>query len=477
MRTRMLDRIPALGVTVTSVLVVALATAIAPPRAHAQEGDPITACPELRAGCHESEVAFHYREGFFDSFSYDTGWVPSGSPLQVRFAIAGGGETEIDLAGRSLVWWPAPLSVAVPGTAGTGRLSIDYGLEIVAKVRFDITIAGTRYTWEGDIPIPGSIPRDLRLAAMTGFDSMLLPPMLPRPVVIADTTSPIHFEVDITDSIIPIPGIGGGLAVDITPRLEAAYQTTRIEIGDAMLPITSEGGSTVTVADEGATGFGAAKDVVITPVGELDYDGTVGLGFSLFLSFPGGSRSLPLGSVDVPLVNLDREVEFEPQTVHVPLPDLRIEPRAVEFGEVEVGASATRVLEIRNEGELELHVTPRAAREPFALVTSGPVVVPPRSSRSLELTFSPTEPGPEAAMLFLDSDDPDESIVVVRLSGTGLEPAMLDGGVGDAGGRTGPSTSGGCACRATGAGTGSPAGGLAALALVSIAVVIRRRKR
>lgn len=470
MRTRLSDRIQILFFVVATVFSQPFAARIA----SAQEGDPITACPELRSGCHESEVAFHYREGFFDSFSYDTGWVPSGSPLQVRFAIAGGGETEIDLAGRSLVWWPAPLSIAVPGTPGTGRLSIDYGIEIVARVRFDVTIAGTRYNWEGDIPIPGDIPRDLRLAAMTGFDSMLLPPMLPRPVVIADTTSPIHFEVDITDSIIPIPGIGGGLAVDITPQLEAAYQTTRIEIGDAMLPIISEGGSTVATADEGATGFGAAKDVVITPVGELDYDGTVGLDFSLFLSFPGGSRNLPLGSVDVPLVDLDREVAFEPQTVHVPLPDLRLEPRRVDFGEVELGASATQVLEIRNEGELELHVTPRDARDPFALVAPGPVIVPPRSSRSIELTFAPTELGPASAMLFIDSDDPDESIVIVRLEGTGIEGAIVDGGIGGDGGR-GPRTSGGCACRATG--TSTPTGGLAALALVSIAVVIRRRKR
>ncbi|UJR85905.1 Hypothetical protein I5071_79850 [Sandaracinus amylolyticus] len=473
MSTRLLDRILDRPSSLFFASLLAISTAF-PAHSHAQEGVPITTCPELRDGCQESDVEFHYREGFFDSFSYDTGWIPSGSPLQVRFAIAGGGETEIDLAGRSIVWWPAPLSIAVPGTPGTGRLSIDYGLEIVAKVRFDVTVAGTRYTWEGDIPLPGNIPRDLRLAAMVGFDSMLLPPQLPRPIAITDMTSPFRYEVDITDSIIPLPGIGGGLVVDFQPRMSAAYQTTRIEIGDAALPIVTEGGSTVATADEGETGFGAAKDVVITPVGDLDYDGVVAVAPALFVEIAGRRFDLPITTLDVPLLDLDREIRFPSATVHVPLPDLRLEPRHVDFGEVELGLSATQLLEIRNEGEAELRVTPRAAPEPFALDTAA-VVVPPHSSRSVEVAFAPVEIGEAAAMLFVDSDDPDESTVIVRLEGIGI--AGADGGyAGDAGRRGGPDTAGGCACRSAGTAGGSPTGALGIAALAMILVITRRRR-
>ncbi|MDQ3035671.1 MAG: hypothetical protein M3Y87_24915, partial [Myxococcota bacterium] len=442
------DRIPTPlfgGSSGASILALALLfAAIAPSIASAQEGEPITACPELRSGCHEEAVEFHWREGFLDAVMFDTGWVPAGSPLQVRFALFAGGETEADLAGRSLVWWPSPLSVAVPGTPETGRFGFDYGLEILARIRFDVTVAGTHYTWEGDIPV-GSIPHDLRMAASTSFDSMLLEPMTPRPIRIEDATERFRALDANLAGLTGIPGLSGGFAVDAEGSLAADYRTDRIEIGDAPLPIELEGGFTVAGADEGTTGFGAAKDVVIQPIGHVDYEGVVTLYPTFYFEILGRRFDLALTSVAVPIVDLGREARFDPVTVHVALPDARIEPRAIDFGDVEVGGRATRLLEIRNEGEAELTVTPRMARAPFE-IAGGSIVVAAHSARSVELAFAPLEPGPAAAMLFLETDDPDESLVVVRLSGNATESSFGDAGVGD-GGLGGPTTAGGCGCR------------------------------
>lgn len=469
------DRIPTplfRASSVASILALTLALpSLAPSIASAQEGEPITACPELRAGCHEEAVEFHWREGFLDAVMFDTGWVPAGSPLQVRFALFAGGETEADLAGRSLVWWPSPLSVAVPGTPETGRFAIDYGIEILARIRFDVTVAGTHYTWEGDIPI-GSIPHDLRMAASAGFDSMLLEPMTPRPISIADATERFRaFDADLA-GLTGIPGLSGGFAVDAEGQLQADYRTDRIEIGDAPLPIELEGGSTVAGADEGTTGFGAAKDVVIQPIGSVDYDGIVTLYPTFYFEILGRRFDLALTSVAVPIVDLGREARFDPVTVHVPLPDARVEPRALDFGAVDVGDRAMQRLEIRNEGEAELTVTPRMARAPFE-IADGAIVVAPRSARSVEVSFAPLEPGPAAAMLFLDTDDPDESLIVVRLSGDGTESSIADGGPGD-GGYGGARTAGGCGCRVDGR---APSRASFALASVLALTLLVRRRR
>lgn len=431
-------------------------------------------CPDDAVGCHEEGVAFHWREGFFDSVMLDSGWVPAGSPLQVRVALFAGGETEIDLAGTSFTWWPAPLSESVPGLPGTGLFSVDYGIEFVARVRFDVTVAGVHYSWEGDIPT-GSIPRDLRLAAMAGFDSMLLPPQTPRPVMIADTTERIEVVGLDLGGMIGIPGVSGGFALEVEGALDATYQTVRIEIGDAVTPITTEGASTVAGPDAGETDFGASKDVVIQPIGQLDYDGAINLYPVFYVEVPGRRFDLGLPSIPVPVVDLGREVVFDPATVHVPLPDADITPRELDFGRVEVGARRALTVELGNDGETPLRVVPRTPRLPFSVLIDE-VTIPPGDSRTMEVRFEPERAEALEAMLFLETDDPDEPLVVIRLSGEGIGGAVADAGMGgdDAGpGAPGGITGGGCACGVT-----RPAGASAPwLLLVGLALTIALRRR
>lgn len=431
-------------------------------------------CPDDAVGCHEEGVAFHWREGFFDSVMLDSGWVPAGSPLQVRVALFAGGETEIDLAGTSFTYWPAPLAESVPGLPGTGLFSVDYGIEFVARVRFDVTVAGIHYNWEGDIPT-GSIPRDLRLAAMAGFDSMLLPPQTPRPVMVADTTERIEVLGLGLDDLISIPGVSGGFALEVEGALDATYRTVRIEIGDAVTPITMEGASTVAGPDAGETDYGGSKDIVIQPIGELDYDGAINLHPVFYIEVPGRRFDLGLPSIPVPVVDLGREVVFDPATVHVPLPDANITPRALEFGEVEVGARRALTVELRNDGEAPLRVVPRTPRLPFSVLISE-VTVPPGDSRTMEVRFEPERAETLEAMLFLETNDPDEPLVVIRLSGEGIGGAVADGGVGDRDGGPGAPggiTGGGCACGVTSArGAGAPW-----LLLVGLGIALAARRR
>ena len=48
-------------------------------------------CPPDAIGCHAEDVDFRHRSALFDDVMLDTGWVPAGSPLQVRFGLMLGG--------------------------------------------------------------------------------------------------------------------------------------------------------------------------------------------------------------------------------------------------------------------------------------------------------------------------------------------------------------------------------------------------
>lgn len=462
-----------------AVLAIMGLAALAPRSARAQDGGvpdggvPWTAeCPPDYVGCSTSDVDFHHRDALFDSVMLDSGWVPSGSPLQVRFALFLGGSTEVDLGGTAVTSWPPALDVAVPGRPSTGRLAVDYGLEIIARIRIDVEVAGVRYRWEGDIPIPGGIPRDLRLANQTIFDPFVLPPSDPRPVTAWDDTDVVEvLNVDLTDALIPIPGIGGGFLVDAVGSLEGSYQTDRIEISDALTDITMEGESVVVRADPGATELGAFKDYTVLPHGTIGYDGVITLFPRLYVEIAGRRFDLTLAEVPLNIVDLSAQTEFEPASVHVPLPDVRVEPTSLALGELPLGGSTEQLVTIYNDGEAELWVRMEEPASPFS-VSATSLTVPPFSSQRLAVRFAPLAPGDASAVLVMSTNDPDEPLVTLRVGGlgTGDLDASVDAGVLDAG--YGGTVAGGCGCRA---GSGDSRFALALPILLALLFLRRRR--
>lgn len=449
--------------------IVFLAITCACARAQAQVD-----CPPDAVGCHVQDVDFEHRDALFDDVMLDSGWVPAGSPLQVRFALMLGGSTQVNMGGTSVTTWPPPLSEVVLGRAGTGRLAINYGLEIIARIRFDVTVAGTRYTWEGDIPIPGGIPPDLRMADETTFDPFLLPPSEEVAMVMDATGMVPVLDVDISDAIIPIPGIGGGFLLTATGSLGAAYVTNRIVVEDAVDAIETEGAAVVVRAGPDRPELGGAKDVRITPEGTISYDGVILLAPSLYLEIAGRRFDLPIGEVPVPVADFDSGTEFDTAEVHVPLPDIRVDPTELEFEATAVGSTSQLLLTVHNEGEAELEVEVRDPAAPFSAGESM-LRVPPSSSARLAIDFAPFLDGDRSAVLFLASNDPDEPLVTVQLNGSGFGAGLSDGGVAGDGGLGGPPIDGGCGCRAAGAGLAGR-GALVALALVVLVSRARRRR-
>lgn len=450
-----------------SLRMVLLVLLFAPCSARAQ-----AECPPDHVGCHLEDVEFFHRDALFDDVMFDTGWQPASSPVQVRFALYVGGSTEVEMGGTSITSWPPPLNESIVGRAETGRFSLNYGIEIIARLRFDVSVAGVRYRWEGDIPIPGGIPPDLRIADEIIFDPFVLLPSMPRPVSAMDSTDVVTIlDVPLTSAFIPIPGISGGFAVDAFASLEGHYQTNDIEVNDAVGLIETEGGSVVVRADEGAAGLGAAKDLVITPHGTVTYEGVVTLRPLVYVEVAGRRFDLSIADVPVRIPPIGSNTDFTPAEVHVPLPDIRIDPTRVTFEDTPVGGADAQLLTIFNDGEAVLEVVLRDPATPFAVGT--PMVsVPPSSSARVELTFEPSVAGMPSGVLFLASNDPDEPLVTVQLNGAASGGA--DGGVpGDAG--LGGPIDGGCGCRTT-SGSSELPGWLLGLVAIALSRASRRRR-
>lgn len=120
--------------------------------------------------------------------------------------------------------------------------------------------------------------------------------------------------------------------------------------------------------------------------------------------------------------NLDIFVfEFE-----LNLPEIGVAPLTHDFGDIAVGSSGTTVVTISNVGPQPLTVTSitfDAGSSPAFDIMSGPAlpaIVPADGTLDVSVRFSPGAIGVDGATLQIASDDLDESLVHVALSGRGV---------------------------------------------------------
>ena len=423
-------------------------------------------------GCYAEDADWLWRDQLFDTIDFDSGWVPAGSPLQLRFVFHLAGATEIEMGGTPTVSWPPPLELVVPGRSGTGRFMIDYGLEIRAFFRFDVEVAGIRYRFEDEIDIP-FIPEDLRFFDELMFDPFLLPPS--AGVMLDDRTDRFALVTVDLGSFVGIPGVGGGLRLDTQGELRASYRSTQIVTRDAA-PILMELGTTE-VGPDSAAGFGPAKDLFIHPEGVLGYEGSIIFSPTVFLDVVGVDFDFPLADIPIDILEIMNDVIFDDVMIHVPLPDIAVSPTELDFGPVLAGDSSTMSIRIENLGEAELEVdfVPVASFTP----ASRSVDLAPSSFSRVDIVFSPAMQGPIDEVLVLETNDPDSPFVMIRLRGEGVLPPrmdaampdafMPDGGPGDAGLSSPGVTGGACGCR-------TATGGDAFTGVLFLVVLARRRR-
>lgn len=385
------------------------------------------------------------------AFDFDTGWVPQGGSLQVRFFLKIPASTTVELEGALETTWPEAMTLATPG-GQHGLLKFDYGLDIGAKAKIDTTLVN----WEGNIPFVPQV--SWHLTAETKFA-----PWAFAPGASASAVSPEVriFEYNLLDMLgIPSAISKGGVALDVKADLKATYQTDRIRIEPSVAtdtPITSQDGTTTRTFPGGAF-----VEYDVFPEGRVDYDGTLHLIPTFFAEIIGKDYSLPI--IDIP-VTFDigkQDFVFDPVRVHVPLPDLEPVAAKLDFGTIAFGSTKTLSLDLDNVGEAKARASGvlGASSEGFSLPTTA-VLVEPAGSALYPVSFTPKRNGAHETLLTLVTNDPDERFLKVLLT------AKASGGEIDGGLETTPEAedSGGCGCRTTPAPSSGTWLFLAALAL------------
>jgi len=116
-------------------------------------------------------------------------------------------------------------------------------------------------------------------------------------------------------------------------------------------------------------------------------------------------------------------------TVYYIPADIEVVPPILAFGEVELGTATTlsvTISNVGNVGSVDLTVTgislasAGSGQFSITLTPATPLVLPAGADEEAEITLTPSEVGSFSDILQITSDDPDEPLVEVALSGTGV---------------------------------------------------------
>jgi hypothetical protein len=390
--------------------------ALAIPRAAAAEVIA-DGCPDDQDWCKTGDIAFSRRDSLPIEWSFDTGWTPANSPLQLHLWAGVYATTNVSLAGALETRWPEALLLRTPGKPGGGRIGYHYGVELGAQAKIHITVAGQDYDWTGDVPY---IPQvDFQVEAAQDFDAWGFDPG----VTLASKTMPVTIiQVGIGDIVGgSIPGIDGGIEVDLAMELEATYKTQRLVIETAE-GIAVEGGDIT--SQDGQTSMkylnGPSVDLDVHPEGTVDYDGVIHFIPAFYVELLGKQWNIPI--VDIPMAFPITQTDwvFDKQRVHVPLPDVVVSVEEIDFGDVQVGQEALVNFNVWNAGE---------ARAKVSFVSSSPDLFPAwDNSADVEsgitfdsgVRFIPTQNGPIEGTLYVASNDPSDAVQIIKLKGMGF---------------------------------------------------------
>lgn len=465
-RTR---RLIAGGLAASAALAAHLAGA-RPALAYDTLAEPCKVDPHF---CQTAPLQFERHDALPIEWSFDTGWVPQGSPLQVHIWAGVFASTRLSLAGSLDTSWPEAFTLKTPGAPDGGKFGLHYGVDIGAQGKVEIEIAGKTYSWTGDLPY---IPQfDFQVQADGTFDAWGYPPGVS---ISAKTEQQKLAKIGLGDIIGgSIPGLDGGFELDVAMELQATYVTERVVIettdGEPVSggPITSDKG-------ESAAKYlgGPSIELDVRPEGTVDYDGVLHLIPAFYVELLGKSFSIPIADIPVAFPITKTDAIFDAQRAHIPLPDLVLPEEEIDFGEVEVGQKNLEGYGIFNAGEADLHVSIVSSDPEAFEVFDAILAVDPSATADSAIRFVPKKNGEVKATIYIASNDPSDPVQELHVRGVGyggLEEAEPTAPV-DAEQPTG------CACRAAGEPGPAPAREGAAVsvaALMAGAVFARRRKR
>jgi hypothetical protein len=446
------------------------AALLTPALAEAKPPVPATPCNADPFFCERAAIQFERIDALPIQWKFDTGWVPQNSPLQVHILAGVYANTHVSLAGALLTTWPQALDLETPGDAMGGDFGFHYGAELSAQGKIEVTIAGQTFKWTGDLPY---VPQfDFQVEADKAFDAWAYDPG----ISLSSKTKPQKIAtVSIADVVGgSIPGIDGGFELDVAMELNATYTTQQVVITTTDGMVT-QGGAITKAGQKSFTPYlsGPSIDLDVHPEGTVDYDGVLHLIPAFYITLLGKSFQIPIADIPIAFPITKTDWIFEPERVHVPLPDL-VSPKTIDLGDVPVGQQAIVPYSLWNAGEAKVFAL-IASSDPAASPADLKLEIQPGITTDTAVAFTPTQHGDFSAKLLVTSNDPSEPDRVILLKGYGAGDLPWTVALED----QDASQDSSCACRAAGdRGNGdASSGAIATLALGALVLRTRRRRQ
>lgn len=410
---------------------------------------------------------------------FDTGYVPSGSPLQLQFILDIPAYTRVRMGGRLRSEWPEALTHVAHPVRKTGIIDFDYGIETHINLHIDVSVAGVGYEYYGELFPAQQI--NFHVKDTKGFDPWGFPPG-----IMANGYTP---EIQLIElsllSLIGIPSwlAGGGFKLSVQGELQVLYTNDRIVISKATEPQLTD-----TQKVKSPWENGAWSEHYVHPEGKVDYTGVIHFIPSLYIEVLGFNFDYDLADIPFSLDLAETPFIFDDQLVHVPLPDVRPpEPAVADFGQIELGQQKLVQVELPNIGEATGFLAATVDNPLFEVLQPNAEAQPGEVAK-IPVAFAPHEKGYVTGDLVVMTNDPDTPEIHITLNAQGVpipedpEPEEPDAGVTDkdAGvpnsslpGISGVVQDGSCGCRTAGTSTSS-AMPFGALGLGMIALRLRR---
>ena len=274
--------------------------------------------------------------------------------------------------------------------------------------------------------------------------------------------------VNLTSSIIPIPGISGGFELDGAATFTASYDTIQIgfdELGSqsSVKPVDFLHPDTGVLISRSP-----AFDTTLFVHGELVRQVSLLFVPAFYFSILGKKFTLPIAQLPVDLpAGKPVPWDFDPLAVHVPLPEIEVVRTELEVGDIPLGTAGAAVMAISNLGEESLEAE-LDSPSPIAAFDVPRLSIASNVQAGSRVIVTPTEAGAIDVLVHVRSNDPLAPLVDVRVRGRAVAVAVGAGGP--------LNQDAGCGCTEAGAGR-QGRGAWLALGVAAAAFARRRSRR
>lgn len=370
------------------------------------------------------DIVLHDFVELWNGAEFDTGWVPNGSPLQVRFQIESTGGAEVQMEGVGHMGWPEGLTVALDPIVESGEIAVDAALEAVTSIRFDVDI----YSYEQEID-----RRGFDVEGETTFSPFLLGGDVPNSVEVyyeGETLELLDWSFQV------FTGVTAGIVVDLGPQATTTFNGENWYVEGERLDVTGQeawveplGEAVQGVNIEYVAHWNSGLDLVLNPVFEVCVDLI-------------GCWDLADIDVPIPLASDDFDQFFPTSTLAFPLPVVGELPVRHDFGTIDIGAAAVLELPIENIGAMDLEGTAYIDGSGYFTVYPEYFQAGPGFTDGVVVSFTPGAEGDFEAVLVLESNDPLEPDIEIPLLATGMLPYSTNTGTGAGDGSQGGNQNG-----------------------------------